>query len=138
MCETKSVETALYLDMNEGLPEDSHNYKFVGKVGQFTPIISGAGGGELMREKNGKYSYATGSKDWRWLESGVVKELHMEDKINKDYYRKLCDAAIDKINEFGDFEEFVNGPSKSIYIPDDFMNIPEEVDEKEGIPFDAA
>ena len=138
MCETKSVETALYLDMNEGLPEGSHNYKFVGKVGQFTPIISGAGGGELMREKNGKYSYATGAKEWRWLESGVVKELHMEDKINKDYYRKLCDSAIDKINEFGDFEEFVNGPSKSSYIPDDFMNIPEDADEKEGIPFHAA
>ena len=142
MCETKSVETALYLDMNENLPEGSHNYKFVGKVGQFTPIISGAGGGELMREKDGKYSYATGAKDWRWLESGVVKELHMEDKINKDYYRKLCDAAIDKINEFGDFDAFVNGPSEShLYskeVPDDFMNIPEGVDEEEGIPFDAA
>lgn len=138
MCETKSVETALYLDMNEGLPEDAHNYKFVGKVGQFTPIIPGAGGGELMREKDGKYSYATGAKDWRWLESGLVKELHMEDKINKDYYRKLCDAAIDKINEFGDFEEFVNGPSKSSSIPDDFMNIPEGFDENEGMPFDAA
>ena len=138
MCETKSVETALYLDMNEGLPEDMHNYKFVGKVGQFTPIIPGAGGGELMREKDGKYSYATGAKDWRWLESGLVKELHMEDKINKDYYRKLCDAAIDKINEFGDFEEFVNGPSKSSSIPDDFMNIPEGFDENEGMPFNAA
>ena len=142
MCETKSVETALYLDMNENLPEGTHNYKFVGKVGQFTPIISGAGGGELMREKDGKYSYATGSKDWRWLESGVVKELHMEDKINKEYYRKLCDAAIDKINEFGDFEEFVNGPSKSLLysdeVPDDFMNIPEDADEEAGMPFDAA
>ena len=138
MCETKSVETALYLDMNEGLPEDSHNYKFVGKVGQFTPIIQGAGGGELMREKDGKYSYATGCKDWRWLESGVVKELHMEDKINKDYYRKLCDAAIEKINEFGDFDDFVNGPPKSSVIPDDFMNIPEDADEEAGMPFSAA
>lgn len=138
MCETKSVETALYLDMNEGLPEDKHNYKFVGKVGQFTPIIPGAGGGELMREKDGKYSYATGAKDWRWLESGVVKELHMEDKINKDYYRKLCDAAIDKINEFGSFDEFVNGPSKLSSVYEDFMNIPEDVDEEEGMPFNAA
>ena len=136
MCETKSVETALYLDMNEGLPEDTHNYKFVGRVGQFTPMLPGCGAGELMREKNGKYSYATGAKGWRWLESGSVKALHLEDKINKEYYRKLCDAAIDKINEFGDFDEFVNGPSKSYSIPDDFMNIPEDVDE-EGMPFDA-
>lgn len=138
MCETKSVETALYLDMNEGLAEGAHDYKFVGKVGQFTPILPGAGGGELMREKDGKYSYATGAKDWRWLESGVVKELHMEDKINKDYYRRLCDAAIEKINEFGDFDEFVNGPPKSSLVPDDFMNIPEDADENAGIPFNAA
>lgn len=136
MCETKSVETALYLDMNEGLPEGEHNYKFVGKVGQFTPIIPGAGGGELMREKDGKYSYATGAKDWRWLESGTVRDLHLEDKINRDYYRRLCDVAIETIGEFGDFDEFVNGPSKSFSIPpDDFMNIPEEANEKEGIPF---
>ena len=135
MCETKSVETALYLDMNEGLPEGEHNYRFVGKIGQFTPIKPGAGGGELMREKDGKYSYATGAKDWRWLESGVVKDLNLEDKINRDYYRRLCDAAIETISEFGDFDEFVNGPSKSSVVPDDFMNIPEDVNEDEGIPF---
>ena len=29
MCETKSVTTALYLDMNENLPEDQHNYVFI-------------------------------------------------------------------------------------------------------------
>ena len=138
MCETKSVETALYLDMNEGLPEGIHDYRFVGKVGQFTPIIPGAGGGELMREKDGKYSYATGAKDWRWLESGVVKSLGMEDKINKDYYRKLCDAAIENISNYGDFDEFVNGPSKSSVVPNDFMNIPEDADEETGMPFDAA
>ena len=143
MCETKSVTTAMYLDMNEGLPEDAHNYKFVGKVGQFTPIVSGAGGGELMREKDGKYSYVGGSKDYRWLESEVVKELGLEDKIDKSYYISQCNQAIDDINKFGDFDEFVNGPPKSqLYfssvVPEDFMNIPEDADEKTGIPFNEA
>lgn len=78
LCETKSVTSALYLDMNEGLPDVSeleverdrlakkdppmaregldeeiakgHNYHFVGKVGRFCPIKPGCGGGFLLRE----------------------------------------------------------------------------------------
>lgn len=49
MCETKSVGTALYLDMNENLDPEQHDYQFVGKTGQFSPIKPGCGGGELMR-----------------------------------------------------------------------------------------
>ena len=140
MCETKSISRGdgIYLDMNEGLKEGVHNYKFVGKVGEFCPIVPGAGGGELMRRTGEKYSSAAGTKGFRWLESGIVKELHLEDKIDKEYYRRLCDAAIENISKYGDFEEFVNGPSKSFSIPYDFMNIPEDADEEKGIPFDAA
>lgn len=82
MCETKSVTSALYLDMNEDLPDVSeleaerdrlakkdppmtrdgldeeiakgHNYHFVGKVGQFCPIKPGCGGGVLLRETENK------------------------------------------------------------------------------------
>lgn len=148
MCETKSISRGdgLYLDMNEGLAENVHNYKFVGRVGEFCPIIPGAGGGELMRKSGDKYSSATGTKGFRWLESQVVKSLGMEDKIDKEYYRRLCDAAIENISKYGDFEEFVNGPSKpllnsgnsGVSIPDDFMNIPEDADEEAGMPFSAA
>lgn len=144
MCETKSTSRGdgLYLDMNEGLTKDVHNYKFVGRVGEFCPVVPGVGGGELMRRSGDKYSSATGTKGFRWLESGVVKQLGMEGKIDKEYYRRLCDAAIENISKYGDFEEFVNGPSKPLLdskkIPDDFMNIPEDADEEKGMPFDAA
>lgn len=78
MCETKSVTSALYLDMNENLPDVSgfeaerekllksdptascedldqkiakgHDYRFIGKVGSFCPIKPGCGGGLLVRE----------------------------------------------------------------------------------------
>lgn len=106
MCETKSVTTAIYLDMNEGLGEGEHNYHFVGKVGQFCPILEGKGGGLLVREKNGKYDAVGGSKGYRWLESEVVKAKGMEDCIDKSYYMKLVDAAVRDISEFGDFEWF--------------------------------
>ena len=106
MCETKSVSTALYLDMNEGLPEDEHNYIFVGKVGSFCPIKAGYGGGLLMREKDDKYSAATGSKGYRWLESEMVKTLGKESDIDISYYHKMVDDAIDTIAKYGDFEAF--------------------------------
>lgn len=113
MCETKEVKTALYLDMNESLPEGEHNYRFVGKVGLFCPIKPGFGGGELLREgkdKDGniKYSSATGAKGYRWLEAEMVKTLEKEDAIDRSYYDKLVDDAVTAISEYGDFEWFIS------------------------------
>ena len=144
MCETKSVTTALYLDMNESLPDvtaeekdlakletqfkkemisegeyrvtkDSlmdvintgHDYHFVGKVGNFCPIVPGKGGGLLVREKDGKYYAAGGSKGYRWLESELVRGTN-EEYIDRSYYNALVDAAVDTISQYGDFEWFVS------------------------------
>lgn len=106
-CETKSVTSALYLDMNEQLSEEEHNYVFIGKVGQFCPIKSGCGGGLLMREKDGKYYAATGTKNYRWLESEKVKILKKESCIDTSYYEKMVDEAIKTISEYGDFKILV-------------------------------
>ena len=116
MCETKSVSSALYLDMNEGLPENEHKYVFVGKIGQFCPIKPGYNGGELLRQgtdKDGniKYDSATGAKGYRWLESEMVKELGKEGDIDRSYYDKLVDAAVESISQYGDFEWFVSDDS---------------------------
>lgn len=143
LCETKSVTSALYLDMNEHLPDVSdaekdlakietkfkkgeideaeyntrkeeygliiatgHDYKFIGKVGAFCPIKPGCGGGLLVREKDGKYYSATGSKGYRWLESEMVQ--NNQDIIDISYYKELVDAAVETISEYGDFEMFVS------------------------------
>lgn len=134
VCETKSVATALYLDMNEHLPEGEHDYHFVGKVGNFCPIKPNCGGGELVREGkdkegNVKYSSATGAKGYRWLESEFVRSSGTEDNIDHSYYHKQIDDAIDNISQYGDFEWFVSddpyiGPKydsmgKPIYGPQD-------------------
>ena len=108
MCETKSVSTALYLDLNENLLENEHNYHFVGKVGSFCPIKAGCGGGLLCREKDGKYYSATGSKGYRWLEAEMVRVLEKENCIDKTYYQTLCDKAVKSIEQYGDFEWFVS------------------------------
>lgn len=188
MRETFSVKSALYLDMNENLPDvsgyekqldklesdykkgkisdtmfepqagclreyisDGHDYKFIGKVGEFCPIKPGKGGGVLVREQNGKYYAATGTTGYRWLESeqflkkaedveivdpetGKKKTVagvglidgNNEDIIDRSYYNKLVDDAVEAISKYGDYEWFV---SDDPYIPEkkmpDFMNIPE-------------
>ena len=156
-CETNAVTTALYLDMNEKLPDvslyesvlalrrsgkskgemtrkevkllgefeqmsdeelldkiaEGHDYRFIGKVGQFCPIKDESGGGELLREgkdKHGnlKYSSATGAKGYRWMESEMVRELGKENDIDLSFYNKLVDDAVDAISVYGDFEWFVS------------------------------
>lgn len=154
MCETKSVTSSLYLDMNKDMPDvteyenlktlrekidkkgtddiskkdlafverledisdeeldakiaEGHKYIFVGKVGSFCPIKSECGGGLLMREKDGKYYAATGSKGYRWLEAEMVKELDKEADIDRSYYDKMVDDAVITISKYGDFEWFVS------------------------------
>lgn len=117
MCETKSVTSSLYLDMNEGMLEDEHNYIFVGKVGLFCPIKPGCGGGILLREKDGKYYAATGTKGYRWLISEVVKELKKEKDIDVSYYEKLVKDAIANISKFGDFNWLVSNELYSGEVP---------------------
>lgn len=108
MCETRSVLSYLYLDMNENLGEDEHNYIFIGKVGSFCPVKFGSNGGFLMREKNDKYYFVSATKGYRWLESEVIKELGKESDIDINYYRNLVDKAIATISKFVDFDLFRN------------------------------
>ena len=168
MCETKSVSTSIYLDMNENLPdvsgaekeladwnsaeksqdskqrasfckkyigtedvtseqwyyigqgiagkiETGHDYHFVGKVGLFTPMKPGAGGGKLVRQTVDKktnkptgYSSVTGAKDYRWMESEMVKNLGLQSQIDRSYYDSLADEAVASISQYGDFEWFAS------------------------------
>lgn len=87
-----------------------HNYNFVGKVGSFVPVSDGSGGGILYRydaEKD-KYYAATGSDGYRWLEAEYVKDLKIEDCVNKSYHQNLVDDAVDSISQYGDFEWFAS------------------------------
>ena len=108
LCETKSVTSSLYLDMNEGLGEDEHNYIFIGKIGRFCPIKEGCGGGILYREKDGKYYAATGTKGYRWLESEMVFELNKLNDIDEKHFIEMVDTAKETIQKYGDFEWFVS------------------------------
>lgn len=113
MFETKTVTVgALYLDMNEKLPEGEHDYCFIGKAGAFCPVRPGCGGGLLLRVNEDKYYAATGSKGYRWLEAEMIKELSREKDIDRSYYNALVDAAVEDISKFGDIEWFMSDSDK--------------------------
>lgn len=174
-CETKSVKTTLYLDMNENLKNveqdekdkkkietrikklnkelerddisdldkekineelkdlstdvsvldesiaKGHHYVFVGKDGEFIPIKPGLGGGLLVRSDSDSkgYSYATGAKGYRWIESETLKDNpNWKKYIDIRYFRGLADTAIETIGEFGDFEMFAKG-EEGVILPED-------------------
>lgn len=117
-CETKAVSTAMYLDFNENLPEGEHSMKFVGKAGQFCPIISGKNAGLLVREneKKSKYDAVAGTKGYRWFEAEEVKVLGYSDWIDEEYYISMCNDAINHIKQFGDYEWFTS-PNECEMVP---------------------
>lgn len=55
-----------------------------------------------------KYDSVTGAKDYRWLESEMVYNLHLEDTIDRSYFDKMATKAVEAISEYGDFEQFAS------------------------------
>lgn len=107
----------------EEICEGYHNRRFIGKVGRFCPIRPGCGGGVLLRESvdndgNVKYAAPPGTKDVRWLETEMVETLGKESIVDISYYNDLVDAAIDTLNKFGDFEQFVSDEPFISNMPD--------------------
>lgn len=104
-----------------------HNLRFVGRVGQFVPVISGVGGGYLYRVQNGKMFAIGKTSGYRWLEAESVKAYGWMDKVNLDYFRAVCDEAVDDIQRIGNvsFDYFL-----SPVMSDDFLNVPEGMDEE--------
>ena len=105
LCETMSTTSALYLDDH-----------FVGRVGEFTPVIEEANGCELLRlsgvDENGnnKFAAATGSKGYLWLESEMVRSIFADPMsvVDMSYYQKLADKAVEAIEEYVPFNKFVS------------------------------
>lgn len=108
---------------------DSHNMQFVGRVGQFCPIKAGCNGGVLYRVNDGKNYAAPGSTGYRWLESEMVNTLNKQKDIDRSFYDKLINDAVETISKYGDFEWFV---SNDPYVKD-FMHIPSNSPEE--VPF---
>jgi hypothetical protein len=68
-----------------------HDYRFIGRVGQFVPIKPGCGGAELLCNRDGKYVAVAGTTGYRFKEYAYVVANHLEDEIDMSFYDKMCD-----------------------------------------------
>ena len=118
--EIKSVSDAAIYISTDGTD------KFIGRIGSFVAVKEGYGG-ELVRVKGDKRAAVTGTKGYLWNESEIIRKH--PDRLDLDYYRNECDKAIEAINEYYPFDDFVN------CVPMDFLFIPKGSPEE--VPFDA-
>lgn len=110
-CETKQVQQGtMYLDFDYDRPLilPTERLKFVGKVGRFVPVTEKSGGGILYRIKDDKFYKVSGTSGHFWMEAETYKNLGEEVEIDLEYYDKLVEDAVAKINQFGSIDEFVN------------------------------
>lgn len=131
LCETKQVTSpsVMYLDYNDEAGTPTEPYKgmqHVGRTGRFLPVYKDAGGGHLIRMKDEKPYAVAGTKNYLWMEAETVRELKLDlvdrlmfedlllgtpgsltDVVNMGYYEELVNDAVETIEKFGDFNEFV-------------------------------
>lgn len=132
------ISDILFEESCKGLVDEiaaGHNYIFVGRVGRFCPIKDGCGGGKLYRVQDGKYYAVAGTSDYRWLEAELVQSLGKEADIDESYYISLCNDAVAAINKYGDFDKFVSDEPYICESVEDFMNVPEGIDDEIPFPF---
>lgn len=72
---------------------------FVGKTGQFTPVLEGYGGGTLWRRLDNKVYAVQGTKNHLWADSAIAKNLP-GDAIDYQYFDDLLGKAIGTIEAF--------------------------------------
>jgi energy-coupling factor transporter ATP-binding protein EcfA2 len=113
-CEARSVvKGTMYLYTGSEKPvggvlsDDAGLFKHVGRTGLFVPVESG--GGALYRVYDDKYYAVSGTKGHLWMEADTAVEAKEKDSLQIDmsYFEKLKDNAVNAIEQFGSFEEFV-------------------------------
>lgn len=127
LCEPKSVvQGAMYLKFGDS---DVNGLVHIGRTGLFLPVAGTEAGGELLRVKDGKEYAVTGTKGYVWLEAEMIKQMNgdalermpfedlneslegtgsIADIVDMSYFERLCEEAIETIEKFGNFEDFVS------------------------------
>ena len=107
--QTKTVTTSLHLERRSDVSGEEPTRVFVGRAGSFVPVTSPEIGWTLVREKDGEFHAATGTKGYLWAEAETVREMGAGiGLIDQSYFTKLIDAAVDNLGRFGDVEWFLS------------------------------
>jgi energy-coupling factor transporter ATP-binding protein EcfA2 len=107
-CESKSVlQGTMYLDREEHEKDEELHHeamRHVGRTGRFVPVLEG--GGTLYRVKDEKYYAVAGTKGHQWIEAEIAQSMP-DLKIDMAYFEQLDAEAIETIEKFGSFRDFV-------------------------------
>lgn len=106
-CEARSVTQGAMYIYPDGVDEPSTR-RHIGRTGLFVPVVSG--GGALIRVKDEKTFAVAGTKDHRWIERDAAVSLEKTGDLEIDmtYFETLEDNAVNAIEKFGSFKEFVS------------------------------
>jgi energy-coupling factor transporter ATP-binding protein EcfA2 len=132
MCETKQVaKGAMYLDFQENAATPNQPYAgmhFIGRIGLFVPVIEEVGGATLTVVRDDKPYSVGGTKGYKWVEAEMIKVMRPElldrmpferledavqgtgsiaDVLDMPYYTQKLEDAVQTIEKFGSFDEFV-------------------------------
>jgi Family of unknown function (DUF5906) len=115
LCEARTVvKGTMYLDKEQDVdskePPDLGRMRHLGRTGRFVPVLED--GGILYRVNEDKFYLVASTKGHLWMEANVAEALGDQLKIDMTYFDKLKADAIETIEKFGSFEEFINGSSK--------------------------
>ncbi len=106
-CEVRNVtQGAMYLDTLDS--DNIEDMTHVGRTGSFVPVLDN--GGSLWRVKDGKKYAVTGTKGYKWVEREIAYSRKLSNSLNIDmqYFGSLVQEAMETINKFYDFEDFVS------------------------------
>jgi len=108
-CESKNVtQGTMYLDREEHEKDEEISYRsmrHLGRTGRFVPVLEG--GGTLYRVKDDRYYAVAGTKGHKWIEAEIAQSMPNL-QIDMSYFEKLKKSAIETIEAFGSFQDFVS------------------------------
>lgn len=108
-CESKNVtQGTMYLDREEHEKDEELSYRYMrhlGRTGRFVPVLEG--GGTLYRVKDDRYYAVAGTKGHKWIEAEIAQSIP-DLQIDMSYFEKMKSVAINTIEEFGSFQDFVS------------------------------
>ena len=109
LCESRNVvQGTMYLDKEDHEKDEELSYRdmrHLGRTGRFVPVLEG--GGTLYRVKEDRYYAVAGTKGYKWIDAEIAKSIP-DLKVDMSYFEKLKEDAVQTIEKFGSFEEFVN------------------------------
>ena len=62
----------------------------------------------MRKGSDGRFTSVTGTKGYRWMEAYKIPDGRDKVYIDMSYFEELANVAIETINKYGPFDQFVS------------------------------